>query len=156
MMHLTNSRLVSLSQPCAVSDHGVRPPGSLSAGAPSGVLVQSSRADRETCPGVCHDGVDEQTAPLLWTVRGESQVRWLDYLFFKLSVCGFCLLPVTGIPRSLPGSTVALCKLLQHSLNADDKRLQDIVVKGEEIYSPEDGIRTRSKSVKSKLPQCLQ
>lgn len=45
---------------------------------------------------------------------------------------------------------MALCKLLQHSLNTDDKRLQDIVVKGEEIYSPEDGIRTRSKSVKSK------
>lgn len=48
-------------------------------------------------------------------------------------------------------STVALCKLLQHSLNADDKRLQDIMVKGEEIYSPEDGIRTRSKSAKSKM-----
>lgn len=47
-------------------------------------------------------------------------------------------------------STVALCKLLQHSLNTDDKRLQDIVVKGEEIYSPDDGIRTRSKSAKSK------
>eukprot|EP00064_Thunnus_orientalis_P013015 superscaffoldBa00002064_g13052 len=46
-------------------------------------------------------------------------------------------------------STVALCKLLQHSLNTDDKRLQDIVVKGEEIYSPEDGIRTRSKSAKN-------
>lgn len=46
-------------------------------------------------------------------------------------------------------STVALCKLLQHSLNADDKRLQDIMVKGEEIYSPEDGIRTRSKSAKN-------
>lgn len=51
-------------------------------------------------------------------------------------------------------STVALCKLLQHSLNTDDKRLQDIAVKGEEIFSPEDGIRTRSKSVKSKLRQC--
>ncbi|XP_034389119.1 importin-9 [Cyclopterus lumpus] len=46
-------------------------------------------------------------------------------------------------------STVALCKLLQHGLNTDDKRLQDIVVKGEEIYSPEDGIRTRSKSAKN-------
>lgn len=49
-------------------------------------------------------------------------------------------------------STVALCKLLQHGLNTDDKRLQDIVVKGEEIYSPEDGIRTRSKAAKSKAP----
>uniref|UniRef100_A0A3Q1GSV8 Importin 9 n=1 Tax=Acanthochromis polyacanthus TaxID=80966 RepID=A0A3Q1GSV8_9TELE len=46
-------------------------------------------------------------------------------------------------------STVALCKLLQHGLNTDDKRLQDIVVKGEELYSPEDGIRTRSKSAKN-------
>ncbi|KAM4741196.1 importin-9 isoform 1-T1 [Anableps anableps] len=46
-------------------------------------------------------------------------------------------------------STVALCKLLQHGINADDKRLQDIVVKGEEIYNPEDGIRTRSKSAKN-------
>lgn len=45
---------------------------------------------------------------------------------------------------------MALCKLLQHSLNTDDKRLQDIVVKGEEIYGPDDGIRTRSKSAKSK------
>uniref|UniRef100_A0A3Q3LV54 Importin 9 n=1 Tax=Mastacembelus armatus TaxID=205130 RepID=A0A3Q3LV54_9TELE len=43
-------------------------------------------------------------------------------------------------------STVALCKLLQHGLNTDDKRLQDIVVKGEELYNPDDGIRTRSKS----------
>lgn len=46
-------------------------------------------------------------------------------------------------------STVALCKLLQHSLNTDDKRLQDIVVKGEEIYTPEEGIRTRSKTAKN-------
>ncbi|XP_072308720.1 importin-9 isoform X2 [Eucyclogobius newberryi] len=46
-------------------------------------------------------------------------------------------------------STVALCKLLQHGLNTDDKRLQDIVVKGEEIYALEEGIRTRSKSAKN-------
>ncbi|XP_007548378.1 importin-9 [Poecilia latipinna] len=46
-------------------------------------------------------------------------------------------------------STVALCKLLQHGINADDKRLQDIMVKGEEIYNLEDGIRTRSKSAKN-------
>ncbi|KAF7666677.1 hypothetical protein LDENG_00096850 [Lucifuga dentata] len=46
-------------------------------------------------------------------------------------------------------STVALCKLLQHGLNTDDKRLQDIVVKGEELYNPEEGIRTRSKSAKN-------
>ncbi|KAI1893099.1 hypothetical protein AGOR_G00140410 [Albula goreensis] len=46
-------------------------------------------------------------------------------------------------------STVALCKLLQHGLNANDKRLQDIMVKGEEIFSPSEGIRTRSKSAKN-------
>lgn len=46
-------------------------------------------------------------------------------------------------------STVALCKLLQHGLNTDDKRLQDIVVKGEEIYAPDEGIRTRSKAAKN-------
>ncbi|KAG7261839.1 hypothetical protein CRUP_022882 [Coryphaenoides rupestris] len=46
-------------------------------------------------------------------------------------------------------STVALCKLLQHGLNTNDKRLQDIVVKGEEIFNPEEGIRTRSKSAKN-------
>ncbi|CAG5979250.1 unnamed protein product [Menidia menidia] len=45
--------------------------------------------------------------------------------------------------------TVALCKLLQHGLNTDDKRLQDIMVKGEELYNPDDGIRTRSKSAKN-------
>lgn len=46
-------------------------------------------------------------------------------------------------------SSVALCKLLQHGINADDKRLQDIRVKGEEIYNMDEGIRTRSKSAKS-------
>lgn len=49
---------------------------------------------------------------------------------------------------------MALCKLLQHGINADDKRLQDIRVKGEEIYSMEEGIRTRSKSAKSE--SCFQ
>ncbi|XP_066559607.1 importin-9 [Amia ocellicauda] len=46
-------------------------------------------------------------------------------------------------------STVALCKLLQHGLNTNDKRLQDIMVKGEEIFNPDEGIRTRSKSAKN-------
>uniref|UniRef100_A0A8B9LB54 Importin 9 n=1 Tax=Astyanax mexicanus TaxID=7994 RepID=A0A8B9LB54_ASTMX len=46
-------------------------------------------------------------------------------------------------------SAIALCKLLQHGLNANDKRLQDIVVKGEEIFNAEEGIRTRSKSAKN-------
>ncbi|XP_024605429.1 importin-9 [Neophocaena asiaeorientalis asiaeorientalis] len=46
-------------------------------------------------------------------------------------------------------SSVALCKLLQHGINADDKRLQDIRVKGEEIHSLDEGTRTRSKSAKN-------
>ncbi|XP_071016571.1 importin-9-like isoform X1 [Oncorhynchus clarkii lewisi] len=46
-------------------------------------------------------------------------------------------------------STVALCKLLQHGLNTNDKRLQDIVVKGEELLGPDEGIRTRSKSARN-------
>uniref|UniRef100_A0AAY4EW79 Importin N-terminal domain-containing protein n=1 Tax=Denticeps clupeoides TaxID=299321 RepID=A0AAY4EW79_9TELE len=46
-------------------------------------------------------------------------------------------------------STVALCKLLQHGLNTNDKRLQDIVVKGDEIINPDEGIRTRSKAAKN-------
>uniref|UniRef100_A0A4W5P3Y3 Importin 9 n=1 Tax=Hucho hucho TaxID=62062 RepID=A0A4W5P3Y3_9TELE len=46
-------------------------------------------------------------------------------------------------------STVALCKLLQHGLNTNDKRLQDIVVKGEELFVPDEGIHTRSKSAKN-------
>ncbi|XP_053881455.1 importin-9 isoform X3 [Malaclemys terrapin pileata] len=46
-------------------------------------------------------------------------------------------------------SSVALCKLLQYGINSDDKRLQDIRVKGEEIFNMEEGIRTRSKSAKN-------
>ncbi|XP_066529070.1 importin-9 [Hoplias malabaricus] len=46
-------------------------------------------------------------------------------------------------------SAIALCKILQHGLNANDKRLQDIVVKGEEIFNSDEGIRTRSKSAKN-------
>ncbi|KAH1171946.1 hypothetical protein KIL84_007564, partial [Mauremys mutica] len=45
-------------------------------------------------------------------------------------------------------SSVALCKLLQYGINSDDKRLQDIRVKGEEIFNMDEGIRTRSKSAK--------
>lgn len=58
------------SHPSLVSDHGVCPPGSLSAGAPVGVLVQSAGADGEACPRVRHDRVDEQAASFLRTVRG--------------------------------------------------------------------------------------
>lgn len=45
---------------------------------------------------------------------------------------------------------MALCKLLQHGINANDKRLQDIRVKGEEIYGLDEGVRTRSKAAKSR------
>ncbi|OXB72277.1 UNVERIFIED_CONTAM: hypothetical protein H355_003810 [Colinus virginianus] len=51
-------------------------------------------------------------------------------------------------------SSVALCKLLQYGINTDDKRLQDIRVKGEEIFNMDEGIRTRSKSAKSELLFC--
>lgn len=53
---------------------------------------------------------------------------------------------------ALPSSSVALCKLLQHGINTDDRRLQDIRVKGEELYSMDEGVRTRSKSAKSGCP----
>ncbi|KAJ7426649.1 hypothetical protein WISP_13813 [Willisornis vidua] len=46
-------------------------------------------------------------------------------------------------------SSVALCKLLQYGINTDDKRLQDIRVKGEEIFNMDEGIRTRSKAAKN-------
>ncbi|XP_068125456.1 importin-9 [Hyperolius riggenbachi] len=48
-------------------------------------------------------------------------------------------------------SSVALCKILQYGINMDDKRLQDIKVKGDEIFDMEEGIRTRSKT--SRNPQ---
>ncbi|XP_053562447.1 importin-9 [Bombina bombina] len=46
-------------------------------------------------------------------------------------------------------SSVALCKILQYGVSTDDKRLQDIKVKGEEIFNMEEGIRTRSKTSKN-------
>ncbi|KAF6073340.1 importin 9 [Phyllostomus discolor] len=46
-------------------------------------------------------------------------------------------------------SSVALCKLLQHGINADDRRLQDIRVQGEEAHSTDEGVRTRSKAAKN-------
>ncbi|XP_036926391.1 importin-9 isoform X3 [Sturnira hondurensis] len=46
-------------------------------------------------------------------------------------------------------SSVALCKLLQHGINADDRRLQDIRVQGEEVHSADEGVRTRSKAAKN-------
>ncbi|XP_037016895.2 importin-9 isoform X4 [Artibeus jamaicensis] len=46
-------------------------------------------------------------------------------------------------------SSVALCKLLQHGINADDRRLQDIRVQGEEVHGADEGVRTRSKAAKN-------
>ncbi|KAM5301405.1 importin-9 isoform 3-T3 [Glossophaga mutica] len=45
-------------------------------------------------------------------------------------------------------SSVALCKLLQHGISADDRRLQDIRVQGEEVHGADEGVRTRSKAAK--------
>ena len=46
-------------------------------------------------------------------------------------------------------STIALCKLLQHAIEKNDQRFQNIEVKGDQIFNYNEGIRTRSKSVKS-------
>ncbi|XP_041347809.1 importin-9-like [Gigantopelta aegis] len=43
-------------------------------------------------------------------------------------------------------SAVALCKLLQHVVATNDPRLQDITVKGEQIFQQNGGTRTRSKT----------
>lgn len=40
-------------------------------------------------------------------------------------------------------SVVAMCRLLQHGVNTQDSRLNDITVEGDEVYSTQ-GIRTRS------------
>ena len=46
-------------------------------------------------------------------------------------------------------SCVALAKLLQHAIQQNDSRLQDIVVKGDQVQVNGDGgVRTRSKSTK--------
>ncbi|KAM8976738.1 importin-9 [Pelodytes ibericus] len=49
-------------------------------------------------------------------------------------------------------SSAALCKILLYGITTDDKRLQDIKVKGDEIFNMEEGIRTRSKAAKN--PEC--
>ena len=43
---------------------------------------------------------------------------------------------------------MALAKLLQHAIEHNDSRLQEIEVKGDQIFCPTDGIRTRSKAAK--------
>ncbi len=47
-------------------------------------------------------------------------------------------------------SSVALGKLLQHSIQNNDSRLQEIMVKGDQVHMNGDGIRTRSKASKGK------
>jgi hypothetical protein len=46
-------------------------------------------------------------------------------------------------------SSMALCKLLQHAIQSNDPRLQDIQVQGDPVYNTADGIRTRSKTSKA-------
>lgn len=43
---------------------------------------------------------------------------------------------------------LSMCKLLEHTINNGDRRLSDIVVKGERMFDHETGIRTRSKAAK--------
>ena len=42
-------------------------------------------------------------------------------------------------------SILSLAKLLEHAISNDDKRFQNIFVKGDRIINPVEGIRTRSK-----------
>ncbi|XP_077981531.1 importin-9-like [Glandiceps talaboti] len=43
-------------------------------------------------------------------------------------------------------STTALVKLLEHIITTNDKRFEGIVVKGDQIFNPGEGIRTRSRA----------
>ena len=40
---------------------------------------------------------------------------------------------------------VALCKLLQYAATNNDKRINEIMVEGDEVVTSANGIRTRSK-----------
>ena len=42
-------------------------------------------------------------------------------------------------------SILSLAKLLEHAVSTDDKRFQNIFVRGDRIINPVEGIRTRSK-----------
>uniref|UniRef100_A0A8C4QTU3 Importin-9 n=1 Tax=Eptatretus burgeri TaxID=7764 RepID=A0A8C4QTU3_EPTBU len=50
-------------------------------------------------------------------------------------------------------SAIALCKLLQHGVATHDLRLQDITVRGDQVFSPSEGIRTRSKAARGQVPE---
>ncbi|XP_043252941.1 importin-9 isoform X1 [Colletes gigas] len=43
-------------------------------------------------------------------------------------------------------ATVALCKILEYGVTHGDSRLNEITVKGDEIYTGQEGVRTRSKA----------
>jgi importin-9 len=47
-------------------------------------------------------------------------------------------------------SILALAKILEHAISKDDKRFQNIFVKGDRIINPIEGIKTRSKSKSEK------
>lgn len=79
--HETGLPEVRVLPVAAVTDHGVRAPGAHAAGTTPGVSVQPPRPHRQACPGVRDGGVDEPAAPVLWAVRGKSQV-WLPTPFF--------------------------------------------------------------------------
>jgi hypothetical protein len=51
-------------------------------------------------------------------------------------------------------SILSLAKLLEHAVSTDDKRFQNIFVRGDRIINPVEGIRTRSK-VKNGLAKSL-
>lgn len=44
---------------------------------------------------------------------------------------------------------LALCKLLEHGIKTNDSRIQEVMVKGDQIIDPVQGIKTRSKTQKS-------
>ena len=48
-------------------------------------------------------------------------------------------------------SAIALGKLLLHAIQSNDQRLQNITVKGDQIFNQADGIRTRSKTTKGSV-----
>uniref|UniRef100_A0A8C4QT49 Uncharacterized protein n=1 Tax=Eptatretus burgeri TaxID=7764 RepID=A0A8C4QT49_EPTBU len=72
------------------------------------------------------------------------------------SICGRTDGQTTHHPISSPelrSSAIALCKLLQHGVATHDLRLQDITVRGDQVFSPSEGIRTRSKAARGQVPE---
>ncbi|XP_014669041.1 PREDICTED: importin-9-like [Priapulus caudatus] len=44
---------------------------------------------------------------------------------------------------------IALCKLIQHSITSNDARLQEIQVKGDQIYAQPSGVQTRARAAEA-------